>query len=413
VAAVRPVARHAQLLGRAPGFRLLFLAAFASGLGTWVAVVALTVDVFDRTHSAKWVSALLIADFLPAVAIGLTLGPLVDRVSRKLLMVGADVVRLAVFVALPFTDSASRIVVLAAVAGFATGFFRPASYAGLPNLVEEGDLADANSLMRIVESLTMMAGTLAGGAIAAGWGPHPAYWINAASFAASAILLFGLPGRALQQGAAPSRGHLRDIGDGFRLVRSSRALLAVFYAWNLIMISNGFVNVAEIALAKVSYNSGSFGFGLLWTASGIGAVVGSLFATGSLEKRGLATVYGGSLALMAFGAGAAAASPTVWVAVWCFAVLGIGNGAAIVYNALLVQRGSPDHLRGRAFTVLMSSTFAVLGLGMVAAGPFTDAVGARWVYAAAAAVSTIAAVVGHALARGLEVEERKPATALS
>ena len=54
-----------------------------------------------------------------------------------------------------------------------------------------------------------------------------------------------------------------------------------------------------------------------------------------------------------------------------------GNGAAVVCNSLLVQRGAPDHLRGRAFTVIMSTNFAVLGLGMVVAGPLTDAVGAR------------------------------------
>src|SRR5919197_1362113 len=98
------------MLGRAPSFRLLFLATFASGLGTWLAVIALTVDVFDRTHSAKWVSALLAADFLPAIATGLFLGPLVDRLSRKRLMIAADLARVGVFAALPFADSPGQVV---------------------------------------------------------------------------------------------------------------------------------------------------------------------------------------------------------------------------------------------------------------------------------------------------------------
>jgi len=93
--------RQLGLLGRAPSFRLLFFAAFGSGLGTWLAFVALTVDVFDRTHSGKWVSGLLIADFLPAIAIGLFLGPVVDRFSRKRLMIGSDLGRFGVFCALP------------------------------------------------------------------------------------------------------------------------------------------------------------------------------------------------------------------------------------------------------------------------------------------------------------------------
>ena len=124
------------------------LATFASGLGTWIAVVALTVDVYDRTGSANWVSALLVADFLPSVAIGLLLRAADRPPVAPRIMVVADLVRLGIFAALPFTNSAGQIVVLAAAAGFATGFFRPASYAGLPNLVDADDLPAANSLLR-------------------------------------------------------------------------------------------------------------------------------------------------------------------------------------------------------------------------------------------------------------------------
>lgn len=405
--------RQLDLLGRAPAFRLLFVAAFASGFGTWIAVIALTVDVFDRTHSAKWVSALLIADFLPAVLIGLLLGPLVDRISRKLLMIGADVVRLAVFIALPFNDSPLRIVILAGIAGFASGFFRPASYAALPNLVAEPDLAHANSLLRTIENLTTTSGTLLGGVIAAASGPHFAYGLNAASFLVSALVLCGIPGRVMQAGTAVSRGHLRDIADGFEVVRRSRALVAVLLSWTLATFAMGLINVAEVALAKVSFHAGSFGFGLMWTASGVGLVVGSLFAAPPLEKRGMAFVYGGSIALMAFGAAAAAVSPNVWIAIWCLVLLGVGNGSAIVYNSLLVQRGAPDHLRGRAFTLLMSATYAAMGLGMIVGGPVTDSVGARWAYGGAALFAVLAALVGHALVRGVPEHDPKPAAALS
>ena len=88
------------------------------------------------------------------------------------------------------------------------------------------------------------------------------------------------------------------------------------------------------------------------------------------------------------------------------AVAGTGNGAAVVCNALLVQRGAPDELRGRAFTLLMSSNYVVLGLGMVAAGPLTDALGPRTVWAIAGALAAVAAVVGLLLARGIGVESR-------
>ena len=393
------VRRQLGLLGRAPNFRLLFLSTFASGLGTWLAVIALTVDVYDRTHSAKWVSALLIVDFLPAVAMGLFFSAVIDQISRKLLMVGADVVRFGVFAALPFATTASGIVSLAALAGLATGFFRPAVYAGLPNLVEYDDLPNANALLRAIEQVTVTVGTLVGGLAAAAEGPHLAYGLNAASFAISAILLLGIPASALQAAPAPSRGRLRDIGDGFAIVRASRALLAVFIVWNLMGLSNGAVNVAEVALAKASFHAGDFGFGLMWTASGIGSMVGSFGTPEVLERRGAAFAYSGAIALMALGVGAAAAAPSVWVALPFLVLLGVGNGAALVCNTLLVQRGAPDAVRGRAFSIVMSVTFASLGLGMIVGGPLTDAIGPRWVYAAAAAIAAAAALCGRVLVR--------------
>ena len=118
-------------------FRLLFAATFASGLGNWLAMIALTVDVYDRTHSGWWVGELLIASILPSVFIGLLFGPLVDRLSRKGLMIASDLGRFAVFAALPFANSAAAIVVLAVIAGIGNAFFRPAVLAGLPNLVGE------------------------------------------------------------------------------------------------------------------------------------------------------------------------------------------------------------------------------------------------------------------------------------
>jgi len=94
--------RRLSLLSWAYDFRLLFLATLGSGFGTYLAAIALTVDVYDRTGSGTWVAALLVVDFLPIIVIGLTLGPLVDRLSRRGLMVVSDLVRLGVFCALPF-----------------------------------------------------------------------------------------------------------------------------------------------------------------------------------------------------------------------------------------------------------------------------------------------------------------------
>ena len=400
------LARQREVLRSSRSFRLLFTSYLVSGLGTFLAVIALSIDVWDRTHSGVWVSALLIADFLPAVAIGLLLGPLVDRLSRRRILVGADLVRLTVFVLLTFTVSAGQIVALALLAGVATGFARPAAYAGLPNLVSTEELPHANALLRLAEQLTITIGTLLGGVVVAAAGPDPAYVVNAVSFAVSAALLLRIPRALLQQGHVASRGYWHDLGEGFRLVLHSRPLLAVLLSWNLAMITIAFVNVSEVVLAKVSFDAGDFGFGLLFAANGLGAVIGALFASTLLERRGMTPLYGLAIGLMGVANIAAGISPNVWVASLFVVASGIGNATALVCNTLLVQRGAPDHVRGRAFTLIMGTNFAVLGLGMAVAGPLVDAVGARWVWGIAGVIAIAAALTGYALLR------REPAAAV-
>ncbi len=391
--------RQFDLLRQPGGFRLLFFATLASGIGTWLAAIALTINIYDLTGSASWVSGLLIADFLPTVAIGLFFGSLVDRLQRKRLMIGADIVRLAVFAALPFTSSATAIVVLAGVTGIANGFFRPAVYAGLPNLVDDSELSYASSLFQSADNVTWGIGPLLGGALVGISGPHLAYWVNAVTFGISALMLSQIPSRALQSAQALSRGHFQDLADGFRVVLRSPALLAVLIAWSIAMFGNAAINVSEVVLATVTFNAGAFGFGVLAASAGIALTIGSLAAPGRIEKFGIARVYGLGIALMAVGVLGAALSPNVWIASIFVLLTGTGNGAGGVCNALLVQRGAPDVFRGRVFTLIMSVNYVFLGLGMALTGPVTNALGARWVWVAAAALYGVSAVVGYLLVR--------------
>ncbi len=145
----------------------MFIATAGSATGTYLAAIALSWDIFDRTGSGKWVAVLLVADFLPMVIIGLTLGPLVDRLSRRRLMIFSDLTRAVMFAALPFVDRPEGIVVLAAVGGVATGFFRPAVWAGMPNLVKEDELESATSLLATTENAAWMIGPVVAGALLA------------------------------------------------------------------------------------------------------------------------------------------------------------------------------------------------------------------------------------------------------
>jgi MFS family permease len=400
-AVARAVESQLVLLRGRRNFRLLFLAAFGSGIGTLMAVVALTVDVYERTDSGRWVGALLVADFLPTIVIGLALGPLVDRVSRRGLLVASDLVRLAAFAALPFAPNPETIVALALVVGFANGFFIPAAYASLPNLVDDDDLPRANSLLQASSNLTWMLGPLIGGGLLALSGPDLPYWINAITFGLSALLLLQIPAASFMSDEPLARGHWRDLAEGFAVVRRSRAVLTVAVAWTIAMLGVAGVNVAEVFLVRDVLDAGNIALGIVLGASGLGLVVGSLLAGPLLERSPLPGFYGGSLALMAAGACAAALAPNVPLLVAAAVVLGVGNGAASVCNPLLVQRGASDRVRGRAFTTVMSINFAALGLAMAAAGPLVDAAGARWTFAAAAASHALAGVIGLVMLRGL------------
>jgi len=394
----RPTLRQFRPL-RLSGFRLLFCSTLASSLGTLLAQIALAIEIKDRTNSGLWVGAVLVVGFLPTILVGLTLCPLIDRLERRKLMVTADLVRAAVFFGLVFVGSAGGIVALAFVAGLATGFFRPAVYAGIPNLVPEQDLPHANALLQSVENMSWAIGPILGGLLTAATSPHVAYWINAVSFLISASLIVRIPARLLQSATALTRGHWTDLKDGFRAVRESRVLLAVLLAWGVAGLGIGSVSVSEVFLAKNTFHAGDFGYGLLFGGIGTGLVIGSFWSSSIQARLGIARTYGLAIAVMGIGFGLGSLAPDVWVAALCCVVGGIGDGVAIVCNALLVQTGARDEIRGRALTVLMSGTMLVQAIGTILAGALMPADGARWVWGAGGIVFLFAAAIGYLLAR--------------
>jgi MFS family permease len=389
---------------RLPGFRNLFFATLASSAGTLIAAVALAIDVKARTNSGPWVAAVVVVEFLPTVVVGLLLGPLLDRLERRSLMIAADAVRVGVFVALPFAPNAATVVALAAVAGLATGFFRPAVYAGIPNLVPDAELPRANALLQGIENLSWAVGPLVGGVLTAAAGPSAAYTINAASFLVSILLVVRIPPRLLQSERALSRGHWRDLRDGFSATLRSPSMRAVLVAWGIASLATGAANVAEIFLAQHTFSAGDLGYGLLYSAMGAGLVLGSFFSAAVLARSGVARTYGASLTLMAMGYVGAALSPNVWVAALCVLFSGVGNGTAIACNALLVQRGTFDLMRGRALTFVMSITFVLVGVGNGVGGLLLNRTSPRWIWAACGMGLLVAAVAGRLLARNLKGE---------
>ena len=395
-------------LFRYAGVRRVFWATLISSAGTWLAFVALALDIYDRTHSSVWVGALLVTETLPIALLGFLFGPLLDRLPRRSLMIGADLSRTAIFVALVFAPGPWAIIALATLAGVAAGLFTPAVYAGLPNLVDERDLAGANGLFQMATSVTMIVGPLCGGAIVAAVGPEPAYLLNAASFLFAALMIVGVRAGGLQSVTAASRGYLRDLLDGARAVFRSRSLLTVFVAWNLAMVGIAAMNTAEVELVKHDFDGGDLGYGLFTATTGLGVFIGAFSAQALFRGRPFARVYAFGFALLAGSMGLVALLPPFGLAAAILVVGGIGNGLLLTANAMLVQRGASDDLRGRSFMLIMSANALVLTFASLAAGVLTDRVGARAVWAFAAAATAFAGVIGWLLARPLPTSAAPP-----
>ncbi|MFO7572517.1 MAG: MFS transporter [Gaiellaceae bacterium] len=390
------------LVRRSPEFGLLFFATAGSAFGTYLAAIALTVQMKQETGSGVWVAGLLIAEFAPIVLIGLLFGPLVDRLSRRWLMVVSDLVRFALFVALLFLHSPVAIVVIAGLIGVATGFFRPAAYAGLPNLVPDKELTNANSLLQTIETLAWMIGPVLAGLMLTVWSPSVPYVVNAVTFLVSGYLIYLIPESRLRSAESLSAGHWRDVANGLKLVVTSPPLRMVLLVWSVVMLSSGAINVSEVFFAQDTLGGGNIGFGVIVGATGVGLAIGSYLAAPAIGRVGLRRHYVGSIALMGFGWGAAAVSTSIYMAVPFIIAATIGNGAAIVANQLFVQRGTTDRYRGRALATIMSTNYAVLGLAMAVAGVATDVYGARAVWLAAAAGFLVAAAAALASTRWLE-----------
>ena len=175
----------------------------------------------------------------------------------------------------------------------------------------------------------------------------------------------------------------------------------VLFALGIAQLAIGLVNTSEIFLAENALHRGPFGYGLFWSASGLGLVLGSLAVGSILEGRNELAVY--PLAYLPWAAGilGAAIAPNIWVGAFAMTVNGFGNGLAFPISVLIIQRHTTDLVRGRAFTVIISAHNALLGVGIVSAGGLAAAVGGRWTFGVGAALLAASSATAGVLSRGV------------
>lgn len=375
-----------SLLVTEPRARRLLAAHAQSSLGTGAAYVALLLVAYDRFHSPFAVSAILLCELAPAILLAPMLGAAADRWSPKVILVAADVLRCAAFVALALVGSFEATVAFALLAGVGQAAFQPAVMASLPRLVERERLPSITGVYGAIQELGYTAGpVLAAAAFVLVDGPG-LLLANGITFALSAVLLttidFGR-GTAAEAGDATAKPRLlAAVTDGARALRANRA------AWTVVLSSTAFVcflgaiNVAELILVRETLDGGPAHYSLVVAAMGLGIAAGSLFGARAQDGDAAGRQYLAGLALCGVSLIACAAVPSWPVALVTFALLGVGNGLALVAENVLIQHVVPDAVKGRVFglkSALISTSFAVAYFGggalVAVAGPRATFVG--------------------------------------
>ncbi|HEV2814160.1 MAG TPA: MFS transporter, partial [Solirubrobacteraceae bacterium] len=335
------------------------------------------------------VSAILLCELLPAMTLGALLGAAADRWSRKAILVAADVLRCGAFIALALVGSFEATVVFALLAGVGQAAFQPAVMASLPGLVSRERLSAATGVYGAIQELGYTAGPVLAAATFVVVDAPGLLLANGITFALSALLIatirFG-PTPAAEEDEDGRRPSLfASVADGARALRANRA------AWTVVLSSTAFVcflgavNVAELVLVRETLDGGPAHYALVVAAMGLGLTAGSLLGAGAKDGPAGARQYLLGLLLCGIAFGACAVVPTWPVALATFALLGLGNGLALVAENVLLQHVVPDAIKGRVFGLkgsLISTSFAVAYFG---GGALVALVGPRTTFAVLAA----------------------------
>lgn len=357
--------------------RIFFLALAQSALGTGAGYIALLLIAESRFESPWAISLVLTADLIAPMLLGPLFGAAADRWSRKRCAIAGDLLRVVAFAGIALVDGFAATVALAVVAGAGTGLFTPAALAGLPSVLDDRRrMAAATSLYGAVADVGFTVGpALAAGVLLLG-GPETLLWVNAATFALSALLLAPLRyGDAPEQPDGVHPSLLAEARDGLRATAGMPAIRIVLIASAGALFCAGMFNIAELFFATDDVGTSQAGFGVMVACFGAGFVVGSLSGSkGGVAPRLKRRLLAGG-AVLGIGFVATGLTGSFAVALATFAIAGFGNGVLVVYERLLIQHTFPDTMVARVFGIRDALTAWAFALAFIAAGVLVDEIG--------------------------------------
>lgn len=383
-------------------FRRLWLADLASQLGSRIDVLAVPLlAVTTLGASVFQVSLLRTVETLPYLVLGLQVGAWCDRMRHRPVLIAADVGRAVLIASVPVAAlfgvlRLPQLLVVVLGTGLFGVFFDIAHQTYLPRLVPREQLPEANARLQTNLSMAAVAGPGLAGLIVQALGNAAALAVDAVSYLWSACWLRRI--ETPDERPAPGRRRLlREIGDGLRVVRADRVLLAISAHGAV----SSFFQSAHLAIVVVflarDVGLSPWAIGLLSTSTLTGALVAGLTARrlGAWigEARalwGAAVLYGLAYQLYPLtGPGWALAC---YVAAGFFASFGV-----IVLNVFgmsFQQTAAPPELLGRVNAITHTLVWGVAPLGSLLGGALASAFGMRaTLHVAAAGVLASAAVL--------------------
>lgn len=382
--------------------RRLALARLISVTGGAAAFAALNFTIYQRTHSAAWLSASLLLTFGAGGLVAPLGGALGDRFDRRRVMIASDLAGAACFAAMALVQEPAALLAV----GFATAIvespFWSASAAAIPNLVGEDDLPWANGLVQMGGNAGIMIGPAVGGALLAVVGPGPVFAANALSFVISAGLVATVGGRFSEERVGHGDEH-RGLRAGFVFIARDRVLRTILLAWVVFVVGLGMVMVADVPLAEL-FGAGAAGYGLMIGAWGAGSVLGSLSGRWLNERTELRALVLGAAAVAVTTAGIAT-SPWFASVLVLILLAGIADAVTMVAETGIQQRRTPDAVRSRVSAASEAVIHVALAAGFALGGPALEVLGPRGVYAVGGGLGLLGAAVLLPIVRSPRVGE--------
>jgi MFS family permease len=362
---------------RSRNFRLLTTCNLISVGGSAVSFVAIPFAVLSIGGTASDVGFVATAELIPLIAFLLLGGVIADRLPRHRVMVAAIILQAAAqgtSAALLLTGHARiwQLIALAGTGGVGIGFFYPASQGLLPQTVPAVQRAAANALDRTVRNASSIGGAALGGLLTGFAGPGWGLAIDAATFAAGAVLLAALRFPDLQKAEVSSV--LQDLREGWQEFISRRWLWMIVAQFGLVVaVAAGTIDVLG-PLVSHAHLGGARSWGVIVAAYSAGAVIGGLVMIWFRPRRMLLAAV---LSVPAFSAIEFALAVPLAVPLDVAAALFSGGCLEVlgVCWVTTLQQEIPPEKLSRISSYDALGGYALTPVGTAVAGPLADAFG--------------------------------------